>query len=70
MSVNIHKQKKRGERTWSFGLYNAYNRMNPNFVFVKQDDNYNSGETYIRRMKLKSITVLPIIPSISYAFNF
>ena len=44
--------------------------MNPNFVFVKQDDNYNSGDTYIRRMKLKSITILPIIPSISYAFNF
>ena len=70
VSVNIHKQKKRGERTWSFGLYNAYNRMNPNFVFVKQGDSYKSGDTYIRRMKLKSITVLPIIPSISYAFNF
>jgi hypothetical protein len=70
LSVNVHRQRRRGERTWSFGLYNAYNRLNPNFVFVRQDSSYDSGDLYIRRMKLKSITILPIIPSISYTFNF
>ncbi len=29
VSISFSKQKKRGKRTWSFGIYNIYNRLNP-----------------------------------------
>ncbi|MEA3317492.1 MAG: TonB-dependent receptor, partial [Bacteroidota bacterium] len=32
VGVNFSKQKKRGVRTWSVSVYNAYNRKNPFFV--------------------------------------
>ena len=31
VAIQIRKQKKHWERTWEFGLYNAYNRRNPFF---------------------------------------
>ena len=71
IGVNYHKQKRRGESVWNFGVYNAYNRMNPNFVFynAKRDFEKNS-ELYTRKERLKSITILPVIPSFSYTYNF
>ena len=32
ISVNLTKEKKWGERTWSFGIYNVYNRQNPFYL--------------------------------------
>jgi hypothetical protein len=57
--MTFKKEKKWGERTWNFGFYNAYNRLNPFFVYV---DNYQS--------KINQISLFPIIPSISYNFKF
>lgn len=62
ISVNLHKQKKRYERTWSFGLYNAYSRQNPFFLFF--DTKTDGSKT------LKQMSLFPIIPSISYSFKF
>lgn len=63
LSVNFHKIKKRGKRTWSLGLYNAYSRQNPFNVSVqkrKQND-----ELY-----LKQTSLLPVVPFVSYSFKF
>lgn len=60
--VNIHKQKKHYERTWSFGVYNLYNRQNPFFLYFDQVDDENAG--------LFQISLFPIIPSFSWAFKF
>jgi hypothetical protein len=30
----MKKEKKWGERTWSFGLYNAYSRQNPFYLAI------------------------------------
>ena len=71
IGVNYHKKKRRGESVWNFGVYNAYNRLNPNFVYYKQDTKGNSDSSlYTRKSKLKSVTILPIIPSFSYTYNF
>lgn len=61
LGVNIHTKKKRGERTWSFGLYNAYSRQNPFFLYFGYDNN---------QRVLKQISLFPILPSFSYNFKF
>ena len=68
LSVNFHKQKRYGRRTWSVGVYNAYNRMNPFIVYSDtQEPTVYGGET---RKVLKQLTLFPIIPSISYSYTF
>jgi hypothetical protein len=64
VGVNIHKEKKWGQATWSFGVYNAYNRRNPfylDFGYLKDNPN---------KLVLKQISLFPIIPSVSYSFKF
>jgi hypothetical protein len=63
LGVNIHKPKKWGEATWSFGLYNAYNRQNPFYL----DIGYLQGGN---EKVLKQISLFPILPSVSYSFKF
>ncbi len=62
LDIGIKHQKGKG--TWNFGLYNAYNRKNPNIVF------YVSGEDEDSPGSLKTVSMLPIIPSISYTRAF
>ena len=60
-SLNISKQKKRGKRTWSFSVYNAYNHINPFYTMLVNEDN----KTY-----LQIVSIFPIMPSISYKFEW
>ncbi len=62
ISANFHKQKKRGKRTWSIGLYNAYNRQNPFYLYFGRDE-YN-------KRQLKQISLFPLIPFIRYSYKF
>ncbi len=57
--MTFKKEKKWGERSWNIGVYNAYNRLNPFYVYI---DNYIG--------KVKQISLFPIIPSVSYNFKF
>jgi len=61
VGVSLKKEKPKGLRTWQFGLYNAYNRQNPFFLYYKKVDN---------DVKLYQLSLFPIIPSISYTFKF
>ncbi len=58
-AIQFHKKKKYWERTWEISVYNLYNRKNPYFYYI---NNENS--------KLQQMSLLPIIPSISYSFKF
>ncbi len=62
VGINIHTKMKRHERTWSFGLYNAYSRRNPFFLYFGFDNNGNQ--------QLRQVSLFPVIPSVSYAFKF
>ncbi len=64
VSANFHKQKKWGKRTWSIGVYNVYNRLNP--FFLNFEDDYNNNGKVV----LKQYSIFPIIPSVSYSFIF
>jgi TonB-dependent Receptor Plug Domain/CarboxypepD_reg-like domain len=63
--INIEhtKKKKRYERTWSFGAYNAYNRRNPFLIYPDYDPKSNR-EVY------KQLSLFPIIPNVSWSFKF
>jgi hypothetical protein len=69
LSISFRKVKRRYTRTWVIGAYNAYWHKNPYFLtagdFTTCDD---SGCTTERRVR--EISILPIIPSISYQFKF
>ncbi len=62
LGVNLRKEKRWGERTWSFGLYNAYSRQNPFYLYFSTDSRGNQ--------RLTQISLFPIIPSITYNFKF
>lgn len=65
VGINFNKDLKWGTRTWSVGVYNAYNRKNPFFL--------EFGTVYVRNgpntSVLKQYSLFPIIPSISYSFK-
>lgn len=63
ISANWTKPKKWGERTWSLGFYNFYNRKNPFFI----DIGYDSSS---KQNKFVQYSLFPIIPSITYSFKF
>jgi outer membrane receptor for ferrienterochelin and colicin len=62
LSVNFKKIKKHGTRTLTVGAYNVYNRKNPFYLRFGYDEN---GERALYQYSL-----FPIIPSISYRFDF
>ncbi|MEM6723575.1 MAG: TonB-dependent receptor plug domain-containing protein, partial [Bacteroidota bacterium] len=61
LSVGYFKQKRWGEQSFNFSVYNAYNRRNPFYI----DRQYvNDGVQFIEQ------SLFPIIPSFSYNFSF
>ena len=67
LAIQFHKKKKRHERTWEIGVYNAYNRRNPFFYNLSTESSAN-GAT--QKTVLKRYSLFPVIPSISYNFKF
>lgn len=65
VGLNFRKDTKWGTRTWSFGVYNAYNRKNP--FFIDFDEEYVPDGP--NKVVLKQYSLFPIIPSISYSFK-
>ena len=57
-SLTRNNERKWGSTNWVFGVYNAYFRNNP--FYVSQD----------RNGTVREVSVLPIIPYVSWGFNF
>ncbi len=57
ISYKTSKKKTKGLRTWTFSVYNLYNRRNPYFLFMQNDE-------------LRQLSLLPILPSVSYEYIF
>jgi hypothetical protein len=55
--------RKRFEKEWVFGLYNAYSRLNPYFVYFEINAITNKPTA-------RQVSLLPIIPSTSFNFKF
>lgn len=58
LTVNWHKQLKHGAQTLSIGVYNVYNQLNPYMVVPKEQEDGT--------LKLYQVSILPIMPSISF----
>ncbi len=70
VGIDFTKKKKRHERTWSFGAYNAYNRKNPFFLLLETDYEDGPDGKPEEKSKLKQISLFPVIPYVSYSFKF
>ncbi|NLR60563.1 TonB-dependent receptor [Chitinophaga polysaccharea] len=54
---------RRFKSHWILSVYNVYNRSNPYFIYIDVDENKKS-------IQGKQVTLFPILPSISWNFNF
>ncbi len=59
--------EKRFKSSWTFALYNAYNRLNTVFIYTDFIQNFDTGTTKATSYK---VTIFPIIPSITWNFKF
>jgi hypothetical protein len=63
----IVKEKKKFRSNWAFSIYNVYNRANPYFLYVDNDGDFLAGDFEIT---VKQVTLFPIIPSVTWNFEF
>jgi hypothetical protein len=64
VSATYHLRPKRfKESSLVISVYNAYNHLNPYFVFLTVDTLSGLPET-------RQVTLLPIVPSLTYSFKF
>lgn len=79
LGINIHKQKKHGERIWNFSLMNAYRHLNQDMLYTTQKTevkeigtNPDGSPVYetTHRSILRKFTLIPILPSFTYTYKF
>jgi len=68
LGINFTKTRKRGERTWSFGVINAYGHQNPFLLYFSESEDAPEGSA-LRELKQLSLFPFPI-PYIKYSFKF
>ena len=67
------KKKKRFNSSWNFSIYNVYSRKNPYFIYFDlrapegQDGNIQTGNLM---PKAYEVSIFPILPSVTWNFNF
>jgi hypothetical protein len=59
--------KKAFKGSWTFSVYNGYNRKNPFFINYTTETDFEAGTSTIKGEK---ITIFPLIPSITYNFKW
>ncbi|MFK7907085.1 MAG: TonB-dependent receptor [Chitinophagales bacterium] len=68
------KAKPNFESELVFAIYNIYSRQNPFFVYAAPEINEETGGTGIANgsvdIKLKQVSIFPIIPSVTWNFKF
>ncbi len=64
INLNFNKNLKRGSRTFTFGIYNVYNRKNPFFILIEKDLNNPSKNV------IKQYSLFPILPYLSFTYKF
>ena len=59
------KKTKKYQSSWNFSIFNVYNRYNPYIIYF--DNTYDKS---IITIQAKQISLFPILPSVTYNFNF
>ena len=67
------KKKKRFQSSWNFSIYNVYSRKNPYFIYFDfeapdgESGNIQDGNI---TPKAYQVSIFPILPSVTWNFNF
>jgi hypothetical protein len=61
------QRKKKFRSNWAFSVYNVYSRANPFFLFIDNDGNFLEGNF---KLSVKQVSLFPIIPSVTWNFEF
>lgn len=59
---------KRRKGSWVFSIYNVYNRKNPYLVYIDLQGGVSSTNGV--KLKVKQVSIFPILPSVTYNFKF
>lgn len=59
--------KKRFRQNVNISVYNVYNRANPYFLYIDSNGNLLSGDF---KISVKQVSLFPIIPSVTWNFEF
>lgn len=70
LGFNFHRKRNWGERVWRVGVYNLYSRRNPFFIYTKNETYTDVFGNMTQKINFKQVSLFPIIPSITYSFNF
>ena len=77
VGLTIYRPKAKGRMgIWQVGLYNVYSRMNPLYIIKdgRRGNYYPLTNTprhgYVYRPVFKQVGIVPVIPSISYTYQF
>jgi hypothetical protein len=58
---------KNYESSWNFSVFNVYNRHNPYIIYFASEGSAYDGTL---KIKAKQVYLFPILPSITWNFNF
>ena len=61
-----HSKPHKWQGSWTFSIYNVYDRHNPYFLYVDNEGTVTKGIT----VTVYEVYILPILPSITYNFKF
>lgn len=68
LSANLYRYGKKGQQhIWNFSVYNAY--LQHNSFIVTLSEEYDPKEQQHKQV-IRSVSIFPIIPSITYTFKF
>lgn len=67
INMSITKPSKWGEYFWNVGIFNVYNRRNPYFLFLRAD---YSSDPNSPAIKVRKMSLLPILPEFNFGFKF
>lgn len=73
LDIGVHfiKQNRWGLRTWRVGFYNAYNRLNPAFMFVDTGSRiFDSTRNSVGQPVVKELALFPVLPYVTFKMDF
>ena len=61
------KKGKKFESSWTFAVYNVYNRKNPYFIYFATTGDATTGDF---KIQAKQVSLFPALPSVTWNFKF
>jgi len=63
----LRKKTAKFESSWTFSIFNVYNRANPYFIYFDSEGTPVDGSL---TLQAKQVSLFPILPSVTYNFKF